>query len=54
LLGAILALPVAAAIRDVTRYIFRRLSPESNEALAESIEGLGLEVNPGVPATSAS
>src|SRR6185503_16055955 len=54
LLGAILALPVAAAIRDVTRYIFRRLSPESNEALADSIEGLGLEVNPGVPATSAS
>ena len=35
LLGAILALPVAAALRDVTRYLFRRLSPESNEALAE-------------------
>jgi predicted PurR-regulated permease PerM len=53
LLGAILALPVAAAIRDVTRYIFRRLSPEANDALAASIDGLGLEVHPGVPATSA-
>jgi predicted PurR-regulated permease PerM len=53
LLGAILALPVAAAIRDVTRYIFRRLSPESSEALAASIDGLGLEANPGVTGTSA-
>jgi predicted PurR-regulated permease PerM len=49
LLGAILALPVAAAIRDVTRYVFRRLSPEASEALAASIAGLGLEVYPGVP-----
>ena len=28
LLGAILALPVAAACRDVVRYLFRRLSPD--------------------------
>ena len=52
LLGAILALPVAAAIRDVTRYVFRRLSPESSEALAASIDGLGLEDTPGFPSTS--
>jgi predicted PurR-regulated permease PerM len=52
LLGAILALPVTAALRDVTRYLFRRLSPESNEALAESIGGLGLEVHPGIPGRS--
>jgi predicted PurR-regulated permease PerM len=52
LLGAILALPVTAAIRDVTRYLFRRLSPEANEALAESIGGLGLEVHPGIPGRS--
>ena len=29
LLGAILALPVTAAFRDVTRYLFRRLEPRS-------------------------
>jgi predicted PurR-regulated permease PerM len=50
LLGAILALPVAAAMRDVTRYLFRRVSPGATEALAASIEGLGLETHPGVPA----
>lgn len=49
LLGAVLALPVAAALRDVLRYLFRRLSPEASDALAESIEGLGLETHPGVP-----
>ena len=49
LLGAILALPVAAALRDVTRYLFRRLSPDEPEALAASISGLGLEIHPGVP-----
>jgi predicted PurR-regulated permease PerM len=49
LLGAILALPIAAAIRDVVRYLFRRLSPDEYEALAHSIDGLGLEVHPGVP-----
>lgn len=54
LLGAILALPVAAAMRDVTRYVFRRLSPEASEALAASIAGLGLEIHPGVPPRPAS
>ena len=48
LLGAILALPVAAALRDVIRYLFRRLSPDEPEALAASIAGLGLETHPGV------
>jgi predicted PurR-regulated permease PerM len=50
LLGAILALPVTAAARDVVRYLFRRLSPDASEALAASIAHLGLETNPGVPA----
>jgi predicted PurR-regulated permease PerM len=54
LLGAILALPVAAAMRDVTRYLFRRVSPEASEALAASIAGLGLEVHPGLPGRPAS
>jgi predicted PurR-regulated permease PerM len=53
LLGAILALPVAAAIRDVTRYVFRRLSPDATDALAASITGLGLEIHPGVSAEPA-
>ena len=35
LLGAILALPVTAAFRDVVRYLFRRLSPDEPEALAD-------------------
>jgi predicted PurR-regulated permease PerM len=52
LLGAILALPVTAAMRDVTRYLFRRLSPGEPGALVASIEGLGLEIDPGVPSTS--
>ena len=51
LLGAILALPVTAAARDVVRYLFRRLSPDAAEALATSIAGLGLERHPGVPPT---
>ncbi len=42
LLGAILALPVAAAIRDVIRYLFRRLSPDQPEALASSLRGIGM------------
>ena len=50
LLGAILALPIAAAMRDVARYVFRRLSPDAPEALARSISGLGLERHPGIPA----
>ena len=49
LLGAILALPIAAAIRDVVRYLFRRLTPEAPDALAASVHGLGLERHPGVP-----
>jgi predicted PurR-regulated permease PerM len=52
LLGAILALPVAAAGRDVLRYLFRRSSPDSTEALAASITGLGLEEHPGIPGRS--
>ena len=43
LLGAILALPIAAAFRDVVRYLFRRLSPDDPDALAASISGLRLE-----------
>jgi predicted PurR-regulated permease PerM len=54
LLGAILALPIAAALRDVIRYLFRRLSPEASEALSASMVGLGLETHPGVPAQPAS
>lgn len=49
LLGAILALPIAAALRDVLRYLFRRLTPESSTALAASLAGLGLEHHPGLP-----
>jgi predicted PurR-regulated permease PerM len=52
LLGAILALPVAAAGRDVLRYLFRRSSTDSREALAASIGGLGLEEHPGIPGRS--
>lgn len=43
LIGAILALPVLAAIRDVVRYLFQRLSPESSAAVAASVAGLGLD-----------
>jgi predicted PurR-regulated permease PerM len=52
LLGAILALPVTAAARDVVRYLFRRLSPDAAEELAASIANLGLETHPGVPAAA--
>ena len=48
LLGAILALPIAAAFRDVVRYLFRRLSPDGPEALAPSLIDLGLERHPGL------
>jgi predicted PurR-regulated permease PerM len=54
LLGAILALPAAAAGRDVVRYLFRRSSPDSPEALAASIAGLGLDEHPGIPERSAA
>ncbi len=49
LLGAILALPVTAAARDVVRYLFRRASPGATLALAASIAGLRLETHPGLP-----
>lgn len=52
LLGAILALPMVAAFRDVVRYLFRRLTPDAPEALAASIDGLGLERHPGLPEAS--
>jgi predicted PurR-regulated permease PerM len=52
LLGAILALPVLAAARDVVRYLFRRLSPDASEALTASVAGLGLEPYAGTPAAS--
>ena len=42
LLGAILALPVTAAFRDVVRYLFRRLTPEEPEALAASLGPIGM------------
>ena len=41
LLGAILALPVTAAGRDVVRYLFRRMSPDDPEALAAIVARLG-------------
>ena len=42
LLGAILALPMTAAFRDVVRYLFRRLSPDEPEALAASLQTIGM------------
>jgi predicted PurR-regulated permease PerM len=42
LLGAILALPMTAAFRDVVRYLFRRLSPNEPEALAVSLRNIGM------------
>ena len=42
LLGAILALPVVAAFRDVVRYLFRRLTPDEPEALAASLAPIGM------------
>jgi len=42
LLGAILALPMVSAFRDVVRYLFRRLSPDEPEALAASLGSIGL------------
>jgi len=41
LLGAILALPVTAAGRDVVRFLFRRMSPDEPEALAATLAKLG-------------
>ena len=42
LLGAILALPMTAALRDVVRYLFRRLSPDQPAALAISLTNIGM------------
>ena len=43
LLGAILALPVAAAGRDVVRYLFRRVGPDDDpESLAAIVEAVGM------------
>jgi predicted PurR-regulated permease PerM len=42
LLGAILALPLTAAARDVVRYLFRRLTPEEPASLAASLTPIGM------------
>ena len=42
LLGAILALPMTAAARDVVKYLFRRLTPEEPAALAASLAPIGM------------
>ena len=50
LLGAILALPVTAAARDVVRYLFRRAQPGRLDApWPTRSTALGLETHPGVP-----
>ena len=41
LLGAILALPIAAAGRDVVRYLFRRMSPDDPSAVAALVAKVG-------------
>ncbi len=48
LLGAILALPVTAAGRDVFRYVFRRLSPNPPSPELAAAEALG-EIPPDAP-----
>ena len=47
LLGAILALPMTAAFRDVVRYLFRRLSPDEPAALALSLANIGMGPDDG-------
>jgi len=47
LLGAILALPMTAAFRDVVRYLFRRLSPDEPAALAVSLANIGMGPDDG-------
>ncbi len=47
LLGAILALPITAAFRDIVRYLFRRLSPDQPEALATSLVPIGMGPSDG-------
>jgi len=54
LLGAILALPVLAAFRDVFRFLFRRAGPpEEGGSMAELGRDLGIELPPRPPATVA-
>ena len=54
LLGAILALPVTAAARDVVRYLFRRLSPPSEAGSLEELgRDLGIEPPPAGGRTDA-
>lgn len=43
LLGAILALPVAASGRDVVRYLFRRSEPDDPAALARMVRLVGMD-----------
>ena len=47
LLGAILALPMTAAFRDVVRYLFRRLSPDDPSGLALSLSNIGMGPDDG-------
>lgn len=41
LIGAILALPIAAAGRDVVRYLFRRMSPDDADEVAALVAKVG-------------
>jgi predicted PurR-regulated permease PerM len=43
LLGAILALPVLAASRDVVRYLFRRLSPDDPDAVLSIVRRVDMD-----------
>ena len=57
LVGAILALPVAAAGRDVVRYLFRRVGPDEDPAaLAAIVRGVGMapEIETAGTATAAA
>ena len=54
LLGAILALPITSAARDIVRYLFRRLSPDASAVLATDLDGLRLDEHPGIPRPHAS
>ncbi len=49
LLGAILALPVAAAFRDVVRYLFRRLSDDDPESVMALVTRVGMDPATGRP-----
>jgi len=50
LIGAILALPVAAAFRDVVRYLFRRLGDEDDrETVVTLVRRVGMDPATGLP-----